>query len=419
MPYDLLLAWRNIQTRPLQSLITVLVVALALALFVAVAALNSGVKRGIADASDPFGVLVVGPEGDPQQLVLSTVLLQGLPLGNMSIKVYEDLQADPRVALAIPIAMGDNIGGARILGVSQNFFLLRPNLNAPPTFQIAEGRIFAADFEVVLGSAAAAATGLQIGDQFVPQHGVAAGINNDNHAVPHTVVGILQPSRSPYDGAVFTTVQSVHAVHAGSEQSDMTLPSVPAGILGQAALPVDEQITAVLVQPVSFAAANEIWRELRINPTVQAAFPGRELGRLFDLLNQGQRVLNVVGYVAVVMAALTLLLAIYSTTLARERVIAVMRSLGASRLSVFRMILFEAVLIALLGALLGRILGYSIALLVAQHLSAQSAIPIPIYYMGGLEVLLWLLPLGLALLGGVLPAIFAYRVNVVEKLFPR
>ena len=75
----LLLAWRSIRERWVQSLATILVVGMALALFVAVAVLGIGVRRGITEASDPFGTLVIGPKGDPQQLVLSTLLLNGNP----------------------------------------------------------------------------------------------------------------------------------------------------------------------------------------------------------------------------------------------------------------------------------------------------------------------------------------------------
>ncbi len=62
----------------------------------------------------------------------------------------------------------------------------------------------------------------------------------------------------------------------------------------------------MLVQPIGFIEANELWREFYVGAEAQAVFPGRELGSLFDLLNQGQQILIVVGYLAAVMAALTL-----------------------------------------------------------------------------------------------------------------
>lgn len=454
--YELKLAWRNLLNRPIQTLVTLAVVALAVALAVTVLHLNDALQRGIIRASDPFGVLVVGAKGSGQQLVLSTLLLQGLPIGNIDGHIFEELRDDPRVALAAPIAMGDNIGGARIIGADEQFFALRSTQQASPAFQLAEGRIFAADFEAVLGSRAAAELGLRIGDQFRPAHGVEPGLEGDDHAEVHTVVGILRPSGTAFDNAVFTTVNSVVQMHAEAESEQLASTNAPtaktdaaaadeqatdhatdadanAALLDAAAHSDEDahadapdehghagpgQVTAVLVAPVGFIEANQLWREFYTSAEAQAVFPGRELGGLFDLLNQGQEILIIVGYLAAIMAALTLFLAIYSATEARQHLLAILRGVGASRRTVMLVVLVETVLVALLGALLGRLLGYGAAAAIAAEISRRSAIPVAIGWLPQAELALWLLPLTLGVLAGLLPAWQAYRVNVVEKLFP-
>lgn len=414
MAYDFTIAWRNIVTRPVQTVITLLVVGLAIALSVTVVHLNDGLQRGIIRASNPFGMLVVGAKGSAQQLVLSTLLLQGNPVGNIAQHIYEELTADPRVDLAVPLAMGDNVGNARIIGTNHDFFTLGPSLQEPPTFQLAQGQLFAEHFEAVLGSKAAANLGLVLGDRFVPAHGVSQGLAGDEHAIPHTVVGILQPSATAFDNAVFTTLASVIKLHAEEEQSNEAGQQTET----EAGHSEAATITAILVRPVGFIEQNDLWQEFYTGAEAQAAFPGRELGALFDLLNQGQALLRLVGYLAAVMAALTLFLAVYSATSARDRLLALMRGLGANRTTVFRIVLLETVLIALGGALLGRLLGYGVATGIAAQIAAQSAIPIPIRYLPQLEPFLWGLPLLLGTVAGLLPALQAYRANVVEKLFP-
>ena len=432
MIYSLQVAWRNVSARPIQTTVSALVVALAIALFVAVALLSDALQRGIIRASDPFGVLVVGAKGSAQQLVLSTLLLQGNPVGNIPQHIFDDLAADPRTALVVPIAMGDNVGGARIIGTNENFFALRPSELEEPAFQLASGRLFAADFEVVLGSRAAQGLGLREGDQFVPSHGVTPGLEQDVHGEAHTVVGILQPSRTPYDNAAFTTVvsvQSVHAEHADEEHADEEhadeehtdeehTDEEHADEEHADEEHADDQITAILVKPTGFIEQNELWQEFYTGTEAQAAFPGRELGGLFDLLNQGQTLLVWVGYLAAGMAGLTLFLAVYGAAGARERLLAIMRGLGANRQVIFQVVMFEAMWVALLGALAGRALGYGTAWLITQRLADESAIPLRVRYLPELETLLWLLPLGLGLVAGLLPAWQAYRVNVIEKLFP-
>lgn len=422
--YELKIAWRNLLNRPVQTLVTITVIALALALAVTVTHLNDALQRGIIRASDPFGVLVVGAKGSGQQLVLSTLLLQGLPVGNIDGHIFAELRDDPRVALAVPVAMGDNVGGARIIGTDRRFFDLRPSQQEPPSFVLADGRLFAADFEAVLGSRAAAELGLRIGDRFQPQHGVEQGLEGDNHAEVHTVVGILQPSFTPFDNAALTTVDSVILMHAAAESVSEAAAAEHADELHDGAESDDHdhvangQVTAVLVQPTGFIEANELWREFYTGAAAQAVFPGRELGSLFDLLNQGQEILIVVGYLAAAMAALTLFLAIYSATESRQQLLAILRGVGASRRTVVLVVLVETVLIALLGALLGRLLGYGAATLIASEITRQSAIPLSVSYLGSFEAALWLAPLLLGILAGLLPAWQAYRVNVVEKLFP-
>ncbi|MCB0035752.1 MAG: ABC transporter permease [Anaerolineales bacterium] len=408
------------RTRKVQTAITIVVVGLAIGLFVTVSVLGDAIRRGVVQASDPFGVLVVGAKGSGQQLVLSTILLQGPPVGNIPFHIYEELQADERVALAVPLAMGDNVGGARVIGTNEDFFRLTGLEGETPPFVVASGRAFTADFEAVLGATAARQLGLTIGDAFFTSHGVERVFETDEHAIPFTVVGILEPTSSPYDGAVFTTIPSIWAVH----EEEGTHEEADEEAAENSAAEEDHhtaesgQVTAILVKPVNFAVTNSIWQGFYTGTEAQAAFPGQELGGLFDQLRQGERVLTAVGYLAAVMAALTVLLAIYSATIAREQTIAIMRSLGASRVSVLRMVIFEALLISLLGALCGRVVGYATAWLIASNITAQAAVPVQIQYLFAIEPFLWLLPLVLAVAAGLYPALMAYRVDVVEKLFP-
>lgn len=411
MRYDLTLAWRDLRAHPVQTLIPMLVMALAIGLSITVFALSDGAKHGIAQASDPFGVLVIGPKGDGQQLVLNTILLQGVPLGTIPEQIYDDLAADPRARLVVPLAKGDNIGGAPIIGTNANFFELRTAVNAPPAFQLAAGSLFANDFQVVLGSRAASDLGLSVGDSFHASHGVGAGLEEDVHEQVFTIVGVLQPSGTAYDGAAYTNVETVWHVHEHEEE--------------EAGAPHAEEeehiagmLTAILVQPVGFAEANQIWQQFYEDTTAQAAFPGQELGGLFDLLNQGVQILTVVGYLVLIIAALTVFLSMYNGTISRERDLAIMRSVGGSRADVFRVVLFETLALTIIGALLGRVLGYATAAVIGTVFTQRSAIPLPIEYLWNLEPLLWLLPVGVGALAGLIPAALAYRVDVVEKLSP-
>jgi putative ABC transport system permease protein len=261
----------------------------------------------------------------------------------------------------------------------------------------------------MLGSRAANDLGLTIGDTFRAAHGLGSTLTGDLHENVYTVVGILQSSGTPYDNAVYTTINTVWQVHE-TEEADALSPFV----IGEAG--AIDRLTSVLVQPVGFVEQNQLWQEYYTRTDAQAVFPGQELGALFDLLRQGEQILTIVGYLVFGIAALTVFLSIYGTTVSREREIAIMRSLGGKRSNVFRMVIFETLILTVVGSLLGRVLGYGLAWVIATVFSQRSAIPIPITYLTTLEPLLWLLPLGVGVLAGLLPAAMAYRVDVVEKL---
>ncbi|MGL5511767.1 MAG: ABC transporter permease, partial [Sporomusa sp.] len=76
-----LIAWRNLGTKPLQSLLTIAVVATAITMTVIVMLLAASIQSGLTQATEPFD-LIVGAKGSPNQLVLNTVLLQDVPIGN-------------------------------------------------------------------------------------------------------------------------------------------------------------------------------------------------------------------------------------------------------------------------------------------------------------------------------------------------
>jgi putative ABC transport system permease protein len=411
MRYDLGIAWRDLSTRRVTTFVAVAVVSVAIALSVAVTHLNDALQRGIVRASDPFGVLVVGAKGSAQQLVLSTLLLQGVPVGNIPLTIHERLSEDERVSLAVPIAMGDNAGGARIIGTDASFFDLSPGVGEAASFQLLEGRLFETDFEAVAGARAARDQGLTIDSTFLPAHGVEQGLEDDVHDDPHTVVGILKPSGTAFDDAVFTSVASVNAVHGAQAHAEGETHA-------EEAADAEEAVTAVLVRPTGFAEANEIWQDFYVGTEAQAVFPGAELGGIFDLLDQAQDLLLGVGWLAALMAALTLFLAVFSAGAARERLLATMRALGASRLSVSRVVMLESVVIALAGAMVGRLLGYGVAIVLAGQIGTDSAVPVDIAYLPSLEVWLWLLPLAVGLAAGTIPAWQAYRANILERLYP-
>jgi putative ABC transport system permease protein len=415
--YALSIALRNLRGRAVQSILSVIVVGMAVALSVAILVMADALAQGIIRASDAFGVLVIGPKGSAQQLALNAILLQDVPIGTMDQGVYLALQARyPNLQIA-PIAMGDNVAGMPIIGTNTTFFELRRTASEPPAFALVAGRLFETDFEAVLGAEAARQLGLGVGDSFFASHGATRGLPSDVHdRYSYKVVGVLGRAYSPYDRAVLTNVGSVWRVHESPSGVD---PGYTVRPRTDTQTALRGRVTAALVLPYG-VALNDIYRiSQQVNSTddAQAVFPGQQIGGLFSLFDQGQAILNIVGAVALLMACLTILLSLYSTTLARQQFIAVMRGLGASRGVVFAMTLAEAAWLSAFGVVVGAILGHVVAAVVSGVLAAQSAIPITTRFLPDQEIPLLVIPLVLGIVSGLIPAAMAYRVNVIDKLF--
>jgi putative ABC transport system permease protein len=332
----------------------------------------------------------------------------------MPYPVYAQLRADPRVRDAVPIALGDNVQGLRIIGTTTQLFTVTVAPGQPPFYAIAEGRPFAAEDEAVLGSAAAARLGLRVNGTFVSTHGAIQSAEAAHHdSAPYQIVGIMASTNTPADLGIYVPLQSYWHLHGISDAvaESATISDAPVGSAPPAAL----GLTAVLVRARDISAAYQLYQQINAGRDVQAALPGAVLTQFLDLLGQGQRVLGLVAYVALVMAGLSVALTLYGAVLARQREIAVLRALGASRATIVGIALSESLLLGLLGLAGGALLGYGAAAVIAATLRAQSAVAISLGFEPTL-IPTGLLLLAIGLVAGLAPALRAYRVDPASLL---
>ena len=161
------LAWRYLWSRPLGAALNLLLLSLGLASITFVLLLGHQLQR--AFERDLSGIdLVVGAKGSPLQLILSGVLHLDVPTGNVPLPAVQALEKHPLVASVIPISLGDSFRGFRIVGTSHAY---------PAHYQasLAQGKLWQAPMQAVLGASAARALGLQVGSSFVGSHGLGAG----------------------------------------------------------------------------------------------------------------------------------------------------------------------------------------------------------------------------------------------------
>jgi putative ABC transport system permease protein len=210
----LTLVFKQMRQRALSTWLTLLSVALAVAMAIAVMILMRGGASLFAQSD--FGYdLIVGAKGSPLQLTLNTVYNIDRAPGTIPYSFYERLLSGAPIHVAVPVAVGDNYRGHRIIATSTRMFGIDEN-GAPAEgkkvftyrrdvpYRLAEGRVFhPRKFEAIVGSKIPELTGLKIGDSFQATHGLADTTRADVHAEAWEVVGVLERTGTAADEAIY------------------------------------------------------------------------------------------------------------------------------------------------------------------------------------------------------------------------
>ena len=343
-------AWRYLWARPMAALLNVLLLSLGLGSMTFLLLVSHHVER--AFDRDLAGIdVVVGAKGSPMQLILSGVLHLDVPPGNVPFAAVNALKANPLVAQVIPISLGDNFQGYRIVGSSTAYL-------SHYQVSLAQGQVWDAPMQVVLGATVARTLGLGLGQKFAGSHGLGAG-GHAHGDQAYTVVGVLAPHGGVIDRLVITDSASVWKVHESAQA-------------------VDEEDR-------------------------QALEDEREVLRAFAGL-------------LLFTAGLSVFIALWNAVRERRGDLALLRMLGAPASRIGLLLMAEALWLALVSALCGLALGQAFVLGLGWVLGLQSQL-----MATGLlwPPTLWVVPVLAALVAlgaSVLPVWQAYQSDVLQLL---
>ncbi|MEP3834311.1 ABC transporter permease, partial [Rhodopirellula bahusiensis] len=389
----LFIAWRNFRYRALSSFLTTLSLTLGVGLVVLVMSIYGIISEAFVRNASVGYNLVVGPKGSTLQLTLNAVYYLSQPIENLPYTEYMEFYpkekraemvrtfgGDPELGkrdgiyagfmkegYAIPLALGDYFGEFRVVGTTPDFFeLLKhgPDVDQPFTFE--EGRNFEfhneenSYFECVLGSRVADQMGMRVGDVMNPTHGDPEG---KGHGQGFQIVGVLDPTGTPNDRAAFVNLEGFYLLegHAKPIPDDAVIelpekadPDEPWLLT----IP-EREVTSILVRNGNLMMAPMLQNRIKESVRSEAATPIGEINKLMTMIvGPLMQALLAITLITCVVAAVGVLVAIYNSMNDRKRDIAVMRALGARRGSVTWIILFESLIIALVGGIAGWVLAH-------------------------------------------------------------
>jgi putative ABC transport system permease protein len=393
---------KSLRQHLVSTLVSAVAIALAGGLLMAVWVVKQEANQAFTGVTGGFDA-VLGARSSKLQLVLNSIFhLEDSP-GNIAAADVETIKNNPAVEVALPIAVGDNYRGYRLVGTTLELFDRVEYVPGshyrilPPGHPFAEGRT-----EAVAGSFAAAQLGLKIGDTFHPFHGLIYD-ETKQHAETFVVTGIFAPTNTPADRVIWIPLEGIQGM-SGHDARFAT------------------DISAVLVKlkagsPMSGFQLDQLYNK-RGNRLTFAWPIGAILAKLFDKIAWFDRILTLICYLVVVVATASILASIYNSMNERRREIAILRALGAQRSTVFSAIVVESAAIAGLGMALGFVVYAAIVVTASSIIRVQTGVVID---PGKFHAVMVAAPAGiiaLAALLGIFPALKAYRTDVASGLSP-
>ena len=472
------IAWRSIQHRSLASGLTAFSMSLGVALIVTVIVIYGVLDQSFRRSAQGYD-LIVGPKGSSLELVISTVFYQREPIGKIPYEYLTELRSGRYrsvVEAAIPVALGEHYRGLPVVATSSEFFTRLEYLDGrkyqfqPGGQNFSDGKYF----DAVIGHAAAKKTGLKVGNTFKTMHGKEV---SEEHQTEYTIVGVLKPTGTPNDGAIFINVEGFFDMHAGQENvldASLTLKTQKTEVKADEKDHVHDEncdhdhateeqadehvhdencghdhdhpksLSAVLVvtkeEKGTASATIDLYGGMKeINTTnskqkvdttvmalpgriendldAQAVYPTQVIAFLFEkIIGNVQLVLLILAALVVVVAGIGMMVSIYNSMNERRQEIAIMRALGARRTTVMAIILLESILLSLGGGAFGVFLGHSLIFILGPWISGATGIIVSAWHFQWAELVLIPGLIALASVVGYLPAVIAYRTDVAQSL---
>ncbi|MCK9509847.1 MAG: ABC transporter permease [Pigmentiphaga sp.] len=392
--------------------LTVLTILLSVTLFLGVDRIREEARTAFLRSASGVD-LVVGARAHPVQLLLYTVFGLGEATQNVSWDAYQVAGTQPGVAWTVPISLGDSHQGFRVIGTTDAFFEHVQVAGAPIT--LAEGTAFDHVYDAVLGADVARRLGYAVGESIVLAHGTARRNPQQHDDQPFVVRGVLAPTGSPIDQAVYVSLEGIEAIHL-NWRGGTRVGKIPAlDTLPPEALQ-PRSITAFYVGLESRLGvfAFQRWIQQYRGEPLSAILPGVALQQLWSLLGTAETALDVTTSAVVLTGLIGLLAVLLATLDERRREMAVLRAVGAGPRHIFTLLLAEALWLGVLGTLLGYALLQGLCLAVAPWLQAHYGLILQPGWPGGGEWARMGLVVAATGVVGLLPALLAYRHSVAD-----
>ena len=437
---DLRFVLYSLKYRFLNSFLSIMLTAFGVSIALLISQFGNHIQNRIN--LDGQGIdIVVGAKGSPLQLILSSVYHIDIPTGNIAYSQAKKIMNNPQIEESIPLALGDNWRGFRIVGTTTNYI-------RHYDMSLSKGRYWDQNFEVVVGSS----INLDIGDEFMGVHGLLEdGSSHEEHK--YNVVGILKPSGTVIDRLILTSLNSVldihglhkvdnsfeknyeheddhehhkeehHDVHGHKHDKEKhknedenhhkhaknDKETNNTNELGSS------EITALLIKTKSPIANINLPRSINRESSLQAANPALEINRLISLFGIGSKSFAILSLILILIASLNIFSGLASNLENRMGDLAVLRAVGFSKKRIFKIIVLEGILVVLIGILLGILIGFLLFSILTHNIfTLHTTNASLIFNLDFILIILFVFFAGL--IAAIFPAYRGSKISIANQL---
>ena len=437
---DLRFVLYSLKYRFLNSFLSIMLTAFGVSIALLISQFGNHIQNRIN--LDGQGIdIVVGAKGSPLQLILSSVYHIDIPTGNIAYSKAKKIMNNPQIEESIPLALGDNWRGFRIVGTTTNYI-------RHYDMSLSTGRYWDQNFEVVVGSS----VNLDIGDEFMGVHGLLEnGSSHEEHK--YDVVGILKPSGTVIDRLILTSLNSVldihglhkvdnsfeknhehqhdhehhkeehHDVHEHdhykekhkSEDENHHKHSKNDKETNKPNELGSSEITALLIKTKSPIANINLPRSINRESSLQAANPALEINRLISLFGIGSQSFAILSLILILIASLNIFSGLASNLENRMGDLAVLRAVGFSKKRIFKIIILEGILVVLIGILLGILIGFLLFSILTHNIfTLHTTNASLIFNLDFILIILFVFFAGL--IAAIFPAYRGSKISIANQL---
>jgi len=411
---DLNFILQSLKSRLLNSSLSILLTAFGVSIALIVSQFSNHIQNRLNLDGKNIDI-VVGAKGSPLQLILSSVYHIDLPTGNIPYEAVEKLIQHPQIKTAIPLALGDNWKGFRIIGTTTDYI---KHYNG----KISKGRIWNKEFEIVAGSS----VDIRINDEFYGSHGLLEG-NNDHHDTKYKVIGILESTGTVLDRLLFTSLNSVLEIHGleninHHNEEHLSEEDHNHNYHNEEHLNEENhnksnspKITALLITTKSPIANVNLPNLINRESKLLAANPSLEITRLTSMLGLGSKSFVILSTILILIAVLSIFSGLASNLENRMGDLAILRAIGYSKKRIFKIISLEGMIIVISGIIFGILLG-----ILSFNILTQMITPLqisqPNFSFSPDLILIIFLVFFAGLIAAIFPAYHASKISVANQL---